>query len=71
MTAGLVCFDLDCYLQMAEKSGKWQCPSTRTFYTWRDLQVGCVCYESPILQWSSLHAFESLTTVDAPFAVLC
>jgi hypothetical protein len=37
---GLVCFDLDHYLEMTQKSGKWQCPGTRKFHTWRTLQVG-------------------------------
>lgn len=37
---GLVCFDLDSFLEMTQNSGKWQCPGTRNFHTWRQLQVG-------------------------------
>ena len=41
---GLVCFDLDNFLEMTQKSGKWQCPGTRNFHSWRQLQVRLAGY---------------------------
>lgn len=39
MHPGLVCFDLDNFLEMTQKSGKWQCPGTRSFHSWKQLRV--------------------------------
>jgi hypothetical protein len=39
LCSGLVCFDLDNFLEMAQRAGKFQCPGTRRFHTWRQLQT--------------------------------